>query len=87
MNLSLRMKIEEVCMSWGIKEEIILRYIEEDWIRPADYEHRLLDEEDMARIKLIFELTEEWGVNDEAVPIILNLVDQLNLLHRKLRTL
>lgn len=40
----------------------------------------LLDEEDLARAKLIRELQEVFGVNDEAIPIILHLLDQLYFL-------
>ena len=40
-----------------------------------------MDEEDLARIRLICELKDEFGVNDEGVSIILQLLDQLNRMH------
>lgn len=73
--------IEEAYTSCGVKKEIIIHYIEEEWIHPAAPETLGLDEEDLARIRLIRELKDEFGVNDEGLSIILNLIDQLNRLH------
>lgn len=74
-------KIDDAFNLCGVKKEIIIRFIEEEWIHPADREHDDLDEEDLARIRLIRELREDFGVNDEGLSIILNLIDQLNRLH------
>jgi chaperone modulatory protein CbpM len=63
--------------------QIILTYIERRWISPANSE---LDQEDQARIHLIQELQSVFGVNDEAVPIILHLIDQLHFFQNKVRS-
>jgi hypothetical protein len=63
--------------------KIILTYIERCWIQP---EHAELDHEDQARIHLIQELQNVFGVNDEAVPIILHLIDQLHFFQNKVRS-
>jgi len=63
-------------------------YIERQWISPTHQEiHEIseLDEEDLARIQLIQELQEDLGVNDDAIPIILNLIDQIHLLRFEVR--
>ena len=85
MNLPLRRRLEEVCQSCGIEEEIIRQFLQEDWIHPIDQEHNIFDDEDIARIALISELRDDFGINDEAIPVILHLIDQLNLLHRKIQ--
>ena len=85
MKLPMRRTLEEVIHTCGVNPEIILHYVEEDWIHPADKEHGLFDDEDVARIELICELKEEFNVNEEAIPIILHLLDQINLLHRRLK--
>jgi chaperone modulatory protein CbpM len=46
----------------------------------------IFDEEDLARIRLIYELQMDMGVNDEAIPVILHLVDQLNRVHIEVKT-
>ena len=85
MNLPLRKKLEEVCRECGVPEDIIAQFMQQEWIHPIDNEHAMFDEEDIARIGLITELRNNLGVNDEAVPVILHLIDQLNFIHRKLR--
>jgi chaperone modulatory protein CbpM len=39
----------------------------------------------MARAQLIHDLRHDFGVNDEAVPLILDLIDQVHGLRRLLR--
>jgi chaperone modulatory protein CbpM len=77
--------IEEASDLCGVPREIILWFIEEEWIHPIDIEAIYLDDEDVARIKLIWELHNEFEVNNEAMPIILNLIDQLNRIHLELK--
>jgi chaperone modulatory protein CbpM len=77
-------QIEEASKLCGVPSEIITRLIEEEWILPVDLDAPYFDEEDIARIRLIWELHEEFGVNDEAMPIILHLIDQLNRMHLEL---
>lgn len=69
--------VEEAFTVCGVSQETITTFIQEEWITPVEVETPLLDEEDLARISLIQELKEEFGVNDEAMPIILHLLDQL----------
>ena len=57
--------------------------IEREWVSPAAPDS--LDEEDIARIHLIQELRIDFGANDEAIPIILHLMDQLYYLRLQMR--
>lgn len=60
-------------------------FIEQDWIIPLQQENGyFFNEADKARIELIVELQRDMAVNDEAVPVILNLLDQLYGLRRTL---
>ncbi len=72
--------IEELCQQFDVPRDVVIHFVQEEWISPLDQEELKFDEEDLARISLIRELQESFGVNDEAVPIILNLVDQLHYL-------
>ncbi|MCM2349038.1 MAG: chaperone modulator CbpM [Bacteriovoracaceae bacterium] len=78
-------KIEEASDYCGVPREMILLFIKREWISPLDQETPILDEEDVARVLLIWELRQNFGVNDEAIPIILNLIDQINLMHLELK--
>lgn len=78
-------KIEEVAQELGIERQVLVRFVEEHWIIPSDREHRAFDEEDFARSKLICALKREFGVNDESVPIILSLLDQMHYLQNQVK--
>jgi chaperone modulatory protein CbpM len=79
-----RMHIEDASKLSGVPSEIIFRFIEEKWILPLEQKTPILDSEDVARVKLIWDLYNDFGVNDEAMPIILHLLDQLNRMHLEL---
>ena len=74
-----------VCEECTISRHDLLKLIVRDWIRPADPERHSFDEEDIARIRLITVLSDELEVGDDAIPIILNLLDQLHALRKILR--
>lgn len=77
--------LEEAASKAGIEQTVILECIEKEWISPAEPKAIALDEEDIARVQLIFQLRQEFGVNDEGIPIILHLLDQLLNLHYNIR--
>jgi chaperone modulatory protein CbpM len=62
-------------------------WVSEGWIRPADTEAKGYSEADLARAALIRDLVDELGVNEEEVPVILSLVDQIHGLRTELRVL
>lgn len=80
MKLPLRKPIDEVSQLCGIDTSVIIHFIDEEWLTPIDRETIMLDEEDVCRILLIHDLRERFGVNEEGIPIILHLVDQLSLI-------
>ena len=75
-----RWPIEDACRESGIEDSVIRYYVKMEWIVPADPSTPGFDEEDIARARLIRELQADFGVNDEAVPVILHLLDQLHSL-------
>jgi len=71
----------EVCQDTGLTQELVFHYIEQEWISPHSAvlpEEKCMDHEDLARIKLILELQQDFGINDDAIPVILHLIDQLH---------
>ncbi len=73
-----RHTLSEAADRCGVTVAVIVRFLGFEWITPTDEHKQSLDEEDLARARLIWELQNDFGVNDEAIPIILNLLDQLN---------
>ncbi len=84
MSTIITFHITEVAYRCRLSAEDILFFISHDWVQPLDSEKLLFDEDDIARIILITDLRRDMGVNDEGIPIVLHLVDQLNHLHLKL---
>jgi len=69
----------------GMGHETLTAWIEEGWLIPAGSVTEMsFSEIDIARARLIHDLKMDLGVNDEGVGVILNLVDQLYGLRRKL---
>jgi chaperone modulatory protein CbpM len=60
-------------------------WIEEEWLVPVAIAPDLMfSEADLARAKLIRDLKQDLGVNDDGVGVILNLLDQVHGLRRAL---
>ena len=58
-------------------------WIEEEWLVPSEATGELaFSEADLARAKLIRDLTHDMGVNTEGVGVILNLLDQVHSLRK-----
>lgn len=63
-------------------------FVEQGWVRPEHQGTRTIYSEiDLARLRLVCQLTDQLDVNREAVPLILSLVDQVYGLRRELRDL
>ena len=77
--------LSKICQELSEEESLILEFIEREWIRPAELDERLFDEEDLGRLHLILDLKNNFEVNDEGVDLILHLLDQIHSLKRGLR--
>jgi chaperone modulatory protein CbpM len=70
----------------GLDPRDLDRWISNAWVRPAGpNEGRLFREIDVARVRLIVELRDDMQVNEEALPIVLHLLDQLHDTRRRMR--
>lgn len=63
-------------------------WVSEGWIRPArGAGGPVFDELDVARIRLVCDLRKEMSLPNDAVPVVLSLLDQIHGLRRELRGL
>ena len=70
---------EEFCARIGIEQTTFQVWLEEGWLTPTRGEAGvILSEIDLARVRLIRDLRANIGVNDEAVGVILHLIDQVH---------
>ena len=67
--------------------EAIELWIEAGWLLPHQEGENRLSEIDLARAQLIHDLKHDLGVNDEGIPLILDLIDQLHGLRLAMREL
>jgi len=79
---------EEFLSLSGIGHEMLNAWIEEEWLIPSGSPAEMsFSDIDIARARLIRDLQVDFGVNDEGVGVILNLVDQLYGMRRTLMEL
>jgi len=72
----------------GLDRRELTRWVENRWVLPERYGQTwLFHEVDVARVELIFEIRHEFAIDDEAVPLVLGLLDQVYGLRRQLRRL
>jgi len=72
----------------GMGHDTLDTWIEEEWLVPSGTSLELsFTEVDIARARLVRDLQMDFGVNDEGVGVILNLVDQMYGMRRVLMEL
>lgn len=69
----------------GIEYHVVVEMVRHEWILPVQDDQ--LDDQDIARIRLILDLRNHLGVNDDSVPIILHLIDQVYSLREQMSRL
>ena len=79
--------IETLCVRVaGLRREEVEHWIELAWVRPdGERGQYLFHDIDVARVRLIAELREQMQLNEEALPVVLSLLDQLYEARRRMR--
>ncbi|QFU18114.1 MerR family transcriptional regulator [Microvirga thermotolerans] len=82
------MTLEEFQLRLDVNASTVQAWIEEGWLLPQREQAGFaFSELDVARARLIRDLKDEIGVNDEGIGIVLNLIDQVHGLRSVLREL
>lgn len=81
--------IETLCVRVsGLDRAELDRWIDNAWVLPEREGDRLLFRDiDVARVRLIRELREELRVEEDTLPVVLSLLDQLYQTRRRMRRL
>ncbi|MGH7124820.1 MAG: chaperone modulator CbpM [Stellaceae bacterium] len=78
--------IVAVSRLYGLEVRELEHWIGEQWVLPesgaAGY---IFHEVDVARVRLIVEMKRELAIDEEAIPVVLRLLDQLYALRRRLK--
>jgi chaperone modulatory protein CbpM len=80
----MKLSKEEFLSLAGMAHETLDAWVEAEWLIPSSSSFSDID---VARARLIRELQVDFGVNEEGVGVILNLIDQLYGLRRTLMDL
>lgn len=79
---------EEIVAEIEIAPTDLAAWIEQEWVLPTRQgDTHVFNEADAARVRLICELRRDMAVNDEAVPVVLQLLDQIYALRDTLAEL
>ena len=72
----------------GLTAPDLERWIDNDWVRPHGLAGAYLFQDiDVARVRLICELRDELRIDEEALPVVLLLLDQLYGMRRQIHDL
>jgi chaperone modulatory protein CbpM len=81
-------RVEEFLIRARVDRHALEAWVAAGWLVPPQTDPELMfSDVDLARAQLIRDLREDLGVNDEAVSIILHLVDQMHGLRRSMQEL
>ena len=77
------MEMREFLIRASLDTDVLRAWIETGWIIPEDVEGRWTFREiDLGRTQLIKDLERDFGVNDEGIILILDLVDRMSGMRR-----
>lgn len=77
--------LQQVITEVGITETDLQLWIDQRWVLPHRRDNDFVfDDVDLARARLIRELRVDLMVNEEAIPVVLSLLDQVHALRRTL---
>jgi chaperone modulatory protein CbpM len=80
--------VAEVLAACEISRDELTQWIERRWIIPLGSEGEYaFSEADFARAQMIAEFRRDLALDDDALPLVLDLVDQLHATRRRLRQL
>ena len=72
----------------GLERRELARWVEESWVLPERHDETwVFHEVDIARVELILDMRRDFAVDDEAMPLVLGLIDQIYSLRRQMRRL
>lgn len=81
-------RIEEFLIRAHLDRHALDAWVEAGWLVPPQTGPELMfSDVDLARAQLIHDLRDDFGVNNEAVSVILHLVDQVHGLRRSMQEL
>jgi len=80
--------LADIVVDFGLPREELLSWIERRWVLPLDQSGEyVFAEGDVARVQMIVELRRDLAIDEEAMSVVLDLLDKLYGLRRQMRDL
>lgn len=80
------LNLDEMLARTRLERGQLVAWIEEGWVVPSrDEGGFVFDDIDAARVNFISELVRDMMIGEEAIPVVLSLVDQINALRTTLK--
>ena len=80
--------LAEIVSEFGLPREELLMWIERRWVLPLDQSgDYVFADGDVARVQMIVELRRDLAIDEEAMSVVLDLLDKLYGLRRQMRDL
>ncbi len=80
--------LTEVLAEFSLSRDELLLWVERRWVLPlAQGEEYVFSAADVARLQMIVELHRDLAIDDEAMSVVLDLLDKLYALRRQMRDL
>ncbi len=78
----------EVTSEFSLSHDELMLWIERRWVLPlAQGDQFVFGDADVARVQMISELHRDLAIDDEAMSVVLDLLDKLYALRRQMRDL
>lgn len=80
--------LAEIVTEFSLSRDELLLWIDRRWVLPlAQGEDFMFGEADVARVQMISELHGDLAIDDEAMSVVLDLLDKLYTVRRQMRDL
>ena len=80
------MTLDDIVVSCRVRRIEVRRWVQAGWLLPVEVDGDLqFAEVDLARAHLIRDLRRALGINEAAIPVILDLIDQRQATEQRLR--
>lgn len=88
MKLEMDRALHRVATETGVTVEELTLWIDRRWVLPSGSGPDLaFDDADRARIRMIVDFHRDLAIDDEAMPVVLGLLDRLHATRARLRTI
>jgi chaperone modulatory protein CbpM len=79
-------RLEPIAVEFGVSADDLTVWIERRWISPSYVEADVFfDEADRARLQMIIEFRRDLEIDDDTMPVVLDLIDRLYATRAQLR--